>query len=169
MMVAGLDVEYTTTMDKEKNLKEEEKMMPTMIQVCVHDLCLVYHIFHGNVECEEFKNFLKGGLVKFINVDFTNDKTVLGWIGLVVGNPFELQKNGLVPSCDQPSMLTLAGAMVHPSYGKLEKPPYLFHRYAWQRNVLDIDHIHYAVMDGYLIFNIYKAWMKRTLQKKTHP
>ena len=31
--VAGLDVEYTTTLDKEKNLKEEEKMKPAEIQV----------------------------------------------------------------------------------------------------------------------------------------
>ena len=61
-------------------------------------------------------------------------------------------------------MLNLAGAMVHPSYGKLEKPPYTFHRYAWQRNVLDIDHIHYAAMDGYLCFNIYKGWMKSKSQ-----
>ena len=37
-LVAGLDVEYTTTLDKEKNLKEEEKMKPAMIQVCMHDL-----------------------------------------------------------------------------------------------------------------------------------
>ena len=61
-------------------------------------------------------------------------------------------------------MLTLAGAMVHPSYGKLEKPKYTFHRYAWQRNVLDIDHIHYAAMDGYLCFNVYKGWMKSNSQ-----
>ena len=65
-----------------------------------------------------------------------------------------------MPSLDQPSMLTLAGAMVHPSYGKPEKPHYTFHRHAWQRNVLDIHHIHYAAMDGYLCFNIYKGWMK---------
>ena len=103
-----------------------------MIQVCVHDLCLVYHICHADVECEEFKKFLNGGLVKFINVDFRNDKGILGRIGLAVGDPFDLQKEGLVPSLDQPSMLTLAGAMVHPSYGKLEKPSYTFHHHAWQ-------------------------------------
>ena len=57
-------------------------------------------------------------------------------------------------------MLTLAGAMVHPSYNKLEKPHYTFHRHALQQNVLDIDHILYAAMDGYLCFNIYKGWMK---------
>ena len=56
--VAGLDVEYTTTLDKEKNLKEEEKMKPAVIQVCMHDLCLVYHICHADIECEEFNNFL---------------------------------------------------------------------------------------------------------------
>ena len=93
-----------------------------------------------------------------------NDKKVMGRIGLVVGNPFNLQKEGLVPSRDHPSILTLAGAMVHPSYGKLEKSPYTFHCYAWQRNVLDIDHIHYAAMDGYLCFNIYKGWMKSKSQ-----
>ena len=54
-----------------------------MIQVCVHDLCLVYHICHADVECEEFKKFLKGGLVKFVTVDFRNDKEILGRIGLV--------------------------------------------------------------------------------------
>ena len=57
-------------------------------------------------------------------------------------------------------MLTLVGAMVHPSYGKLKKSPTKFHRHAWQWNVLDIDHIHYVAMDGYLCFNIYKGWMK---------
>ena len=29
--IAGLDVEYTTTLDKEKNLKEEDKMKPAVI------------------------------------------------------------------------------------------------------------------------------------------
>ena len=100
-----------------------------MIQVCVHDLCLVYHICHADVECQDFKDFLESNLVKFVTVDFSNDKEVLGRIGLVFGDPFDLQKNGLV-SARQPSMLTLAGAMVHPSYGKLRKPPHMFHR-AW--------------------------------------
>ena len=30
--------------------------------------------------------------------------------------------------------------------------------------MLDIDHIHYAAMDGYLCFNIYKGWMKSNSQ-----
>ncbi|KAF7049465.1 hypothetical protein CFC21_057993 [Triticum aestivum] len=162
--VAGLDVEYTTVLGREKDLKDEERKKPAVIQVYVHDLCLVYHICHADVECLYFKNFLQSNLVKFVTVDFMNDKEVLSRIGLVVGNPFDLQKNQLLPSGGQPSMLTLAGAMVHPSYGKLEKPQYTFHRYACQWNVLDIDHIHYAAMDGYLCFNIYKGWMKSKSQ-----
>ena len=161
--VAGLDVEYTTVLGREKDLKDEERKKPAVIQVCVHDLCLVYHICHADVECQDFKDFLESNLVKFVTVDFGNDKEVLRRIGLVVGNTFDLQKNRLGPS-RQPSMLTLAGAMVHPSYRKLEKPHYTFHRHAWQRNVLDIDHIHYAAMDGYLCFNIYKGWMKSSSQ-----
>ncbi|VAH15391.1 unnamed protein product [Triticum turgidum subsp. durum] len=161
--VAGLDVEYTTVEGREKDLKDEERKKPAVIQVCVHNVCLVYHICHADVECQDFKNFLEDKTVKFITVDFKNDKEVLRRIGLILGNPFDLQKNRLVPSC-QPSMLTLAGAMVHPSYRKLEKPHYTFHHHAWQRNVLDIDHIQYAAMDVYLCFNIYKGWMKSNNQ-----
>ena len=113
--VAGLDVEYTTVLGREKDLKDEERKKPAVIQVCVHNVCLVYHICHADVECQDFKNFLESNLVKFVTVDFTNDEEVLGRIGLIVGNPFDLQKNRLLPSGGQPSMLTLAGAMVHPS------------------------------------------------------
>ena len=35
-------------------------------------------------------DFFESNLVKFINVDFGNDKEVLGRIGLIVGNPFDL-------------------------------------------------------------------------------
>ena len=39
--VAGLDVEYTTVLQREKILKEAEKMKPAVIQVCLHNVCLV--------------------------------------------------------------------------------------------------------------------------------
>src|SRR3989337_790729 len=84
--VAGLDVEYTTVLGREKNLKEEEKKKPTVIQVCVHNLCLVYHICHADVKCEDFQNFLADDRVKFVTIDFHNDEEVLGRIGLVVGD-----------------------------------------------------------------------------------
>ena len=45
--VAGLDVEYTTVLEREKILKEAEKKKPAMVQVCVHNVCLVYHICHA--------------------------------------------------------------------------------------------------------------------------
>ena len=61
-----------------------------MIQVCVHDLCLVYHICHVDVEYQDFKDFLESNLVKFVTVDFGNNKEVLRRIGLVVGNTFDL-------------------------------------------------------------------------------
>ena len=69
-----------------------------MIQVCVHNVCLVYHICHADVECQDFKNFLEDKTVKFVTVDFKNEKEVLRRIGLVVGNPFDLQKAGALSS-----------------------------------------------------------------------
>ena len=129
--VAGLDVEYSTVLGQEKDLKDEERKKPAVIQVCVHDLCLVYHICHADVECQDFKNVLKDERVKFVTVDFRNDRDVLGRIGLVVGQPFNQQKERLVPS-SQPSMLTLAAAMIDPSYAQLKKPHHEFHR-AWER------------------------------------
>ena len=47
--MAGLDVEYTTVLEKEKLLKEAEMKKPAMIQVCVHNVCLVYHTYHADV------------------------------------------------------------------------------------------------------------------------
>ena len=82
--VAGLDVEYTTVLEKERFLKEEEKKKPAMIQVCMHNLCLVYHICHADVRCQNFEDFLKDERVKFVTIVFNNDKEVLGQIGLVV-------------------------------------------------------------------------------------
>ena len=128
-------------------LKEAEKKKPAVIQVCVHNVCLVYHICHADVECQDFKNFLKDKSV--------NDRDVLGRIGLVVGQPFDLQKASQV-SFSQPSMLTLAAAMIDPSYAKLKKPHHEFH-YAWESKTLDEDHILYAAMDAYLCLNIYKG------------
>ena len=130
-----------------------------MIQVSVHDLCLVYHICHADVECQDFKNFLKDKRVKFVTVGFKNDRDVLRRIGLVVGQPFDLQKASLVSS-SQPSMLTLAAAIIDPSSTKLKKPHHEFH-HAWESKTLDEDHILYAAMDAYLCLNIYKGWMKK--------
>ena len=48
--VAGLDVEYTIVLGREKDLKDEERKKPAVIQVCVHNVCLVYHICHVDVE-----------------------------------------------------------------------------------------------------------------------
>ena len=160
--VAGLDVEYTTVLGREKDLKDEERKKPAVIQVCVHNVCLVYHICHADVECQDFKNFLKDKTVKGVTVDFKNDKEVLGRIGLVVGQPFDLQKASLVSS-SLPSMLNLAAAMIDPSYAKLKKPHHEFH-HAWESKTLDEDHILYAAMDAYLCFNIYKGWMKSNSQ-----
>ena len=63
-------------------------------------------------------------------------------------------------SSSQPSMLTLAAAMIDPSYAKLKKPHHEFH-HAWESKTLDEDHILYAAMDAYLCLNIYKGWMKK--------
>ena len=57
--VAGLDVEYTTVLESEKILKEAEKKKSTVIQVSVHNVCLVYYICHANIEYQDFKNFPK--------------------------------------------------------------------------------------------------------------
>ena len=113
--VTGLDVEYTTVLGQEKDLKDEERKKPTVIQVCVHDLSLVYQICHADVECQDFKDFLGSNLVKFVTVDFGNDKEVLRRIGLVVGNTFDLQKNRLTRG-HQPILLEVEGVAYNEAY-----------------------------------------------------
>jgi hypothetical protein len=120
---------------------------------------LVYHICHADVRCQDFEVFLKDKRVKFVTVDFTNYRRVLGRICLVVGQLFDLQKESLVSS-SPPSMLTLAAAMIHPSYDEVKKPHPKFH-HAWESKTIDEDHIVYAATDAYLCLNIYKGWMKK--------
>ena len=62
-------------------------------------------------------------------------------------------------SSSQPSMLTLASAMIDPSYAQLKKPHPEFH-HAWESKKIDEDHIVYAATDAYLCLYIYKGWMK---------
>ena len=57
-------------------------------------------------------------------------------------------------------MLTLAAAMIDPSYAKLKKPHHEFD-HAWESKTLDEDHILYSAMDAYLCLNIYTGWMKK--------
>ena len=113
----------------------------------------------SDVECQDFKNFLKDKRVKFVTVDFGNDKEILGRIGLVVGNPFDLQKNRRVPS-RQPSMLTLAAAMIDLPYAQLKKPHPEFH-HAWESKTIDEYHIMYVAMNASLCLNIYKGRIKK--------
>ena len=63
-------------------------------------------------------------------------------------------------SSSQPSMLTLAAAMIDPSNAQLKKPHPEFH-HAWESKTNDEDHNVYAAMDAYLCLNIYKGWMKK--------
>ena len=90
--------------------------------------------------------------MKFVTVGFKNDSDVLGWIGLIVGQPFDLKKASMVSS-SHPSMLNLAAAMIDPPHAKLKKPHHEFH-HAWESKTIDEDHILYAAMDAYLCSNI---------------
>ena len=38
---------------------------------------MVYHICHASIECQDLMDFLESNLVKFVTVDFRNDKDVL--------------------------------------------------------------------------------------------
>ena len=42
--VAGLDVEYTIVVGREKDLKDEERKKPAVIQVCVHNFAWSTHM-----------------------------------------------------------------------------------------------------------------------------
>ena len=88
--VGGLDDVYTTVLGRVKDLKDEERKKSAVIQVCVHNVCLVYHICQADVECQDFKNFLKDKIVKFVTVDFKNDRDVLCRIGHGVGQRIDL-------------------------------------------------------------------------------
>lgn len=78
LRVAGLDVEYITASRKEKDLKKGETARPTVIQVCVDNYCLVYHICNANKHYPNFAKFLNAATIKSFSVGIENDSKVLG-------------------------------------------------------------------------------------------
>ena len=58
--VAGLDVEYTIVLGREKDLKDEERKKPAVIQVCVHNVGMAYVVDQANVM---YANLDHGGLL----------------------------------------------------------------------------------------------------------
>ncbi|KAF7061205.1 hypothetical protein CFC21_067918 [Triticum aestivum] len=151
----GVDVEYTR--------EDEPPQMAAVLQLCVEDLVLVYHITAATKWPKELRPLLQEKkLYTFVGFSIGGDKEKLKLSGLEI-NPdkyVDMQRKWRVPNNGKKwqSLAEFAASLIHPSYkemkGKINKK--LDHK-RWGDSPLPNNLIEYAAKDAYVT---YEAWKK---------
>ncbi|VAH45712.1 hypothetical protein VPH35_028632 [Triticum aestivum] len=109
----GVDVEYTD--------EEKPPHMATVLQLCVEELCLVYHIAAATQWPKSLKDFLQEEkLYTFVGFSIGGDKRKLEKSCLEINpnNFIDMQRKWKDPKTDKyyDSLADVAGGVIHPFY-----------------------------------------------------
>ncbi|XBH60528.1 hypothetical protein VPH35_115115 [Triticum aestivum] len=151
----GVDVEYTRD--------DEPPQYAAVLQLCVDELCLVYHIAAATKWPKRLKSFLQEKMLfTFAGFSIHNDKQMLKMSGLEI-NPekyIDIQKNYRVPYAGRKkqydSLADVAASVIHPFYQNMKKKINRTEDHKlWGISPLPDYLIEYAAKDAYAT---YKAW-----------
>ncbi|VAI75091.1 unnamed protein product [Triticum turgidum subsp. durum] len=114
----GVDVEYTS--------EYEPPRMAAVLQLCVEELCLVYHIAAATKWPKRLKQFLQEEkLYTFIDFSIGGDKRMLDKSGLETNpnNFIDMQRKWKDPTTNKyyDSLADVAGGVIHPFYKGMKK------------------------------------------------
>ncbi|XBI02405.1 hypothetical protein VPH35_130957 [Triticum aestivum] len=114
----GVDVEYTS--------EDEPPQMAVVLQLCVEELCLVYHIAAATKWPKRLKKFLQEEkLYTFAGFNIEGDKRMLNKSGLEINpnNFIDMQRKWKVPTTNKfyDSLADVAGSVIHPFYKGMKK------------------------------------------------
>ncbi|KAF7074961.1 hypothetical protein CFC21_079767 [Triticum aestivum] len=150
-----VDVEYTS--------EDEPPQMAAVLQLCVEDLCLVYHITAATKWPKELRPLLQEKeLYTFVGFCIGGDKEKLKLSGLEI-NPdkfVDMQRQWRVPNNGKrwQSSAEFAASLIHPSYKKMkQKINNEEDHKLWGISPLPKHLIEYAAKDAYVT---YEAWKK---------
>ncbi|CAM0907490.1 unnamed protein product [Alopecurus aequalis] len=146
-MFIGLDLEYTSH-------KDEKDKKIAVLQLAFRRHVLVFHYSSSDWwQSLALADFFRFSGVKFASVDTSNDKLVLGrtWNFCIPDENYEdiqdlyydvykQKKAGMAPMAEQ---------LIDPWYKDMKKKHYKWHDY-WDKDILDMDHIIYATIDGFI-------------------
>ncbi|XBH55828.1 hypothetical protein VPH35_077818 [Triticum aestivum] len=148
----GVDVEYTSD--------DEPPQMAVVLQLCVKELCLVYHIAAATKWPKRLKDFLQEEkLYTFVGFNIGGDKQMLNKSGLEINpnNFIDMQRKWKDPKTNKyyDSLADVAGGVIHPFYSGMKKKMDRVDHKLWGTSPLPDNLITYAGIDAYAT---YKSW-----------
>ncbi|XBI38772.1 hypothetical protein VPH35_123696 [Triticum aestivum] len=148
----GVDVEFTSD--------DEPPQMAAVLQLCVEELYLVYHIATATIWPKRLKQFLQEEkLYTFVGFSIGGDKRMLEKSGLEINpnNFIDMQHKWKDPHTTKyfDSLADVAGSVIHPSYKGMKKKMDKGEHKLWGTSPLPDNLITYTGIDGYAM---YKSW-----------
>ncbi|XP_073353896.1 uncharacterized protein [Aegilops tauschii subsp. strangulata] len=146
-----VDVEFTSD--------DEPPQMAAVLQLCVEELCLVYHIAAATKWPKRLKDFLQEEkLYTFVGFSIGGDKRMLNKSGLEINpnNFIDMQRKWKDPKTSKyyDSLADVTGGVIHPFYSGMKKMDKGEHK-LWGTSPLPDNLITYAGIDAYAT---YKSW-----------
>ncbi|KAF7046416.1 hypothetical protein CFC21_055445 [Triticum aestivum] len=157
----GVDVEYTR--------EDKPPQIAAVLQLCVEDLVLVYHITAATKWPKELRLLLQEKrLYTFVGFCIRGDKEKLKLSGLEINldKYVNLQRKWRVPNNGKKwqSLAEFAASLIHPSYSKMKrKIDRNSDHLLWGGSPLPNKLIEYAAKDAYVT---YEAWKKIEITKE---
>ncbi|KAI5004131.1 hypothetical protein ZWY2020_031374 [Hordeum vulgare] len=150
--IIRVDVEYTR--------EDEPNQRAAVLQLCLEEMVLVFHITAATKMPDWFDGFLKEKMYTFVGFDITRDQEMLKKSGLEI-NPekfVDMQKKWRHPYAHKPydSLTDVADILVHPFYKHMKQTINRKEDHKlWGIAPLPDYLIQYASIDAYAT---YKAW-----------
>ncbi|XP_073358076.1 uncharacterized protein [Aegilops tauschii subsp. strangulata] len=148
----GVDVEYTSD--------DEPPQMGAVLQLCVEEFCLVYHITVATKWPKRLKDFLQEEkLYTFVGFSIGGDKRMLNKSGLEINpnNFIDMQRKWKDPKTSKyyDSLADVAGGVIRPFYSGMKKKMDKGDHKLWGTSPPPNNIITYAGIDAYAT---YKSW-----------
>ena len=152
--VVGTDLEFTPPGRRQK---------AAVIQLCVGQDCLVYHICcAADPVSEKFKKFLRNRRYKFAAVAITQDIKMMSksehHLEIPISNHIDIQLIWANPDSTKrrQGMKDLAAALIHDSYKEMKDKMISKDHEEWAIAPLSEKHMHYAAKDAYVSYELYR-------------
>ncbi|KAM3331341.1 hypothetical protein ACQJBY_027388 [Aegilops geniculata] len=150
--IIGIGVHYTN--------EDEPPQMAAVLQLCVDDLCLVYHIAAATKWPKRLKDFLQEEkLYTYVGFSIGGDKRMLNKSGLEINpnNFIDMQRKWKDPKTSKyyDSLADVTGGVIHPFYSGMKKKIDNGEHKLWGTSPLPDNLITYAGIDAYAT---YKSW-----------
>ncbi|KAM3355245.1 hypothetical protein ACQJBY_025808 [Aegilops geniculata] len=163
--LVGLDTEFTNPVfgKKQKDLPKDQRQRAAVLQLCVANECLVYHIVHARHVPAMLRRFLADEDIVFCAAGIKQDQEMLGHYGLKIASSFDLQERVDIPKnvCSKPtpSLIDLANYLLGTKLTKDGECETL-RRSGWGVFPLTLERIRYAAVDARLSFEVARRHFK---------